>query len=420
MSKKENLKIIVIAIWIGVLTGLIAVGFNQAIEISVDALKPLLIESRYWYFLLPIIGSSVVIVLNKMALYDISYGFGVGQVLVELKNISKQIITPMRLLLDVLASCVTLIFGFTAGRFGPIVHLGASVGSMWSYKMNLNPESIRLLIGCGVSGTIASVFGLPFFAVVFVAEVIFRDAIYKNMAPLLMATFASFSISSMLGFNKPLLPIVGDYSNFIWSKSLGIFVIGLALFIGCVSILYIVSIEVASRQFKRLPNQTLRFFIAAVLVGISAYLLPLQFDVHSSTLNRILSGNLPIGILLAFVVFHTLTTSITLGSGYIGGNFFPGIAIGAGASLLYTKIINRFMVFTIDYEHIGVLGACCMIGCFVNAPISAIALCIELTQSTKFVLPIVLMVALSGSLTQLVLKRDIFTKTVERTMKQFR
>lgn len=419
MSKRESIKIMLIAIWIGVLTGLIAVGFNQAIQVSVDALKPLLRDSRIWYLLLPLVGASVAILLKWMALYDISYGFGVGQVLVELKNISKQIITPMRLFLDVLASCVTLIFGFTAGRFGPIVHLGASVGSMLSYRLNLNPESIRLLIGCGVSGTIASVFGLPFFAVVFVAEVIFRDAIYKNMAPLLMATFASFSISSMLGFSKPLLPIVGDYSNFVWSKSLGVFVVGLAVFIGLVSIVYIVSIEMASKQFKRLPNQALRFLLAAIMVGVSAYILPIQFDVHSSTLNQILAGNLSIGILVIFLVFHTLTTSITLGAGYIGGNFFPGIAIGAGASILYTKVINRFVVMTIDFEHIGVLGACTMIGCFINAPISAVALCIELTQSTKFVLPIVLMVALSGSITQLALKRDIFTKTVERTMRQF-
>lgn len=418
--KKENYLILLLAVVIGVAMGWVAVGFNQAVIYGVQWIRPLLNDHRIMFFLLPLAGFVLVSLLNKMGLYDIEYGFGVGQVLAELRNIKKQIIRPMTLVLDVIASLITLVFGFSAGRFGPIVHLGASVGSTIGYRLNLNAESIRLLIGCGIGGTIASVFGLPFFAVVFVAEVVFREAIYRNIAPLLLTTYASYSMSTFLGFKEPLLPVVGDYSTFFWSYKEWGFVLGMAIFISLISVLYIWTLEKSAFIMKKIKCQTFRFLVAAICVGIGAYILPLQMDLHNESLSRVLSGELTMLTLVLFLVFHLILTGVTLGSGYIGGNFFPGVAIGAASSMLYTHVMMDYFKVNCDYKHIGVLGVCTMIGSFLNAPLSAIALCIELTQSTSFVLPMVLMVSVAGSISQLILKRDVFTATVERITRKLK
>lgn len=417
MKRSELIIVLIIAIVVGIVTGFSAVLYNFILSSGASVLSRLLLQEKILYLIIPIIGASLSSVLYFFGKYDVNYGLGVGQVLAEIKLYKSQLIKPTQLVFNVISSWITLIFGFTAGRFGPIVHMGASIGSILAYKMSLSPENLRLLIGCGIGGTIASVFGLPLFAVVFVSEVIFREAIYKNMAPLLLAAYVSYGISKYLGVLKPLLPMVNGHFIFDYSFKHTLFLIFLSIVVIVLSISYVSCIEWFTSIFKRVKSQYFRFFIVAIVVGISAYILPLQMELHSATLTQLLTEELSIKVLLILILFHILTAGMTLGSGYIGGSFFPSLVIGSAGSVLFYEVSHTLFSLTYDLKQVGVLGACSMVGAIMNAPITAIALCIELTQSMSYLMPIILVVSISVSFSYLILQRDIFTKTVQRILK---
>ena len=62
--------------------------------------------------------------------------------------------------------------GASVGREGPIVHLGATLGSYVAKRLQLSPSLAQTLLGCGVAAAIASAFNAPIAGVFFALEVV--------------------------------------------------------------------------------------------------------------------------------------------------------------------------------------------------------------------------------------------------------
>ena len=72
----------------------------------------------------------------------------------------------------VIASSLTIGFGGTAGREGPMVQIGAAIGSIVGQLTRLTPADIRTLVTCGAAGGIAATFNAPIAAAIFSMEVL--------------------------------------------------------------------------------------------------------------------------------------------------------------------------------------------------------------------------------------------------------
>jgi CIC family chloride channel protein len=406
-------RLTLIAIVIGVATGALAVVFNEVLSVLVFLMQTIIEKGRYVYIVLPVLAGLIMSGFYRYAFEGDEKGFGVAQVLVEIRLITLQVLKPIGVFWRVCASLVTLCFGLTAGRFGPIVHLGASMGAWIAYSFKLEATSIRLFIGCGIAGTIATVFGLPLFAAVFVLEVIFRESIYQNIAPLLLTAFVSSQISQFFGVNNTLIPFPIVMDSMVLSPSMLVHITIIGVLSGFASICYILSIETCGMLFSKIPSRLSRLVLAGFLVGVSAYVLPLQFDLHSRTFYTLLNSYVPITTLVLFIMLHIATTGITLGSGFIGGNFFPGLTTGTALGILYAQIISH-MGYSVNRSEFGLMSAVSMLSGFLNAPLSAVVLCVEVSQSLKYVMPALLACGVAVSIVQSVLKRDVFTKGVNK------
>lgn len=146
---------------VGLSVAVMAVLFNLLIDKGVAFTSGLVNERLY--FLLPLAGGVLVFLTYFMYLKKDHTGIGMVQVPVELEKNKTYMMKAGRVAVQVVGAVLTLVFEFSAGRFGPIVHLGAAAGSNTGYYLKMKPKDVRLLVGCGSAAAISAVFGMPLF-----------------------------------------------------------------------------------------------------------------------------------------------------------------------------------------------------------------------------------------------------------------
>jgi CIC family chloride channel protein len=400
------------ALAIGLIVGIMAIFFNAAINGGVALTRTWLIDQNPGVIVLPIMGALISMGIYIIYLREGQIGLGIVQVLVELELIKTQLMRPFRVLMHVVGATVTLIFGFSAGRFGPIVHLGASIGSNIAYYLKLQSKDVRLLIGCGAAAAIAAVFHMPLFAAVFVLEVLYKKQFAEFFAPIVMASVVANFIGTATQ-NGQKFPVELNGISLISPELIWRYVV-FGLIMGLISILYMLSIQLFTGLFLKMKHISIRLFVAAILIGLIGYFFPLNFELHNNTTYRALSGEFGLGLLVAIGLIKIFATGITLGSGYIGGNFYPGVTIGASLGVAFGKIIKPYGV---DHSLFGLLGIGAMIAGYLNAPISGIILIIEFSGQYEMLIPALIVCALSVSTTFHLYGKDIFTDAYTKTIK---
>lgn len=408
------LKNIGIALSIGITTSFISVLFNIIIDTGVEGVSLLLRQLPYMYIFFPVLAGIITFYLYKTFLKTDSTGIGIVQVLVELSIINTFLMKPLNVIIKVILSIVTLVFGLSAGRFGPIVHLGSSIGSNIGYKLKMDSETIRLMIGCGAASAIAAVFGMPLFASVFVLEVLFKKQYMNFFAPVVLGSTTSFIISKIfyegVDYNINIINF-----NYIDIKVLLLFVF-FGFIIGLISIIYIKSIKIFTIFFSKSKSLFRRLVIAGAIVGIIGFIFPLNFEIHSYTTINILKGEFGVYILLSIIALKILTTGITLGSGFVGGNFYPGLTIGAATGILFQSLYSKTMIN--EYGPLfGVLGIGGMIAGYFNAPLSGIILAIEISKNFNLMFPALIVCSISVSTTFYLYGKDIFSDSFLKIIK---
>ena len=96
-------------------------------------------------------------------------------------------IPPRSGFLSALTSLVSLGAGASVGQYGPLAHLGATLGSLVA---RVNPHSRWMAtvgVGCGVAAAISTAFNAPLAGIVFAHEVILRHYSLRAFAPITVA-----------------------------------------------------------------------------------------------------------------------------------------------------------------------------------------------------------------------------------------
>lgn len=364
------------AILIGVITATVSYVFNTV----VSQLIFIILNINNYYFnalYFPILGGVILGLMNK---YLITHdrAFEVVAIEEEIENIEEHLLELKSVLLKMFASIISLAFGLSLGKQGTVVYLGGAIGSYFGYHLNQSVEDIKTMIGCGVSGMISGIFGMPLLGIVLVNEVIIKERQLKRTVYISLTSAITYLINHYL--------LKGD--SFITMFTRNEIVIDLDLsqliifgiFSGAIALLYNTSIKKITKSFL---NQ--RPFFAPVLASVFITIIGIKikwiYSMHFDSLEFLYFEE-QLSVLLLFILIKILITGVSYNFGGYGGVFLPGIVIGA--------ILGKIFFLMTDYANVStsmIVGIAGIFAGFSGGPLAGIVLGFSLAGYNVALLP---------------------------------
>ncbi|MFW9884300.1 MAG: chloride channel protein, partial [Candidatus Thorarchaeota archaeon] len=168
---KHQVRLYILGAIIGVVSGLVAVGFRWLI-LGFSVLFVWIPQNvgLFGWLVIPVLGGLIVAFIVQRYAPE-AKGHGVPELMdaYALRGGRIRMRVP---LLKSLASALCIGSGGSCGREGPIAQIGGGVGSAIAGKLKLNTRITKTLVVCGVSSGIAASFNAPLGGTLFGIEII--------------------------------------------------------------------------------------------------------------------------------------------------------------------------------------------------------------------------------------------------------
>jgi CIC family chloride channel protein len=147
-----------------------------------------------------------------------------------------------------------------------------------------------------------------------------------------------------------------------------------------------------------------------LLVGLIGLAFPHVFGVGYSTISDALHGQLPLLLLFVLLFAKLLATCITIGSGGSGGILAPSLFLGAMTGGFFGTLVNQWFPHSVSSEGayaLVTMGA--MAAATTQAPLSAMIIIFELTQTIDIIPPVMAACVVSTLIAMRLSKGSIYT-----------
>ena len=237
---------------------------------------------------------------------------------------------------------ITHLFGGSAGREGTGVQIGASICSKLSKILRLNEKDTTMIIISGVSSGFGVVFGTPIAGTIFGLEVSTVGKMrYEAIIPCLISSFIGNAIAKVLKVHHShyAMEVVSNSDYSIFYK-----VILCSILFGLVSKLFSELTGNLKKFFTQLiPKSYIKSFVGGCIVIIIA--LVLQTQIYLGLSLDLLQDAFENNVVGYAFLIKLILTSITLATGFQGGEVTPLFVIGATLGNFLAPIINLPLSF---------------------------------------------------------------------------
>lgn len=120
-------------------------------------------------------------------------GHGVPEVMAAIARTGARIRARV-VAVKTLASIITIGTGGSVGWEGPIVQIGAGVGSIAGQRVHASRRRMRVLVACGAAAGIAATFNAPIAGVLFSIEILLGDLALATFTPIVVAAVAATAV----------------------------------------------------------------------------------------------------------------------------------------------------------------------------------------------------------------------------------
>jgi CIC family chloride channel protein len=407
----ENSYLIMISFIVGVSTGFGAVLFRWLIL----NFRDLFYGHGLSLYFIPLIPMAGGLLVGPIVYFFASEakGHGVPEVMsaVALKSGA---IRPRVAVAKAVASAICIGSGGSAGREGPIVQIGAAIGSTIGKIFKLSGDRVKILVGCGAAAGISAVFNAPIAGVIFALEVILGDFTIKTFSPVILSSVLASVVSRAVLHDTPAF-IVPPY-ELVSAYEIPLYILlgGLA---GIVAVIFT----------KTLPGY-LKPALGGLLlgfVGLAAMRLDLTGFYHLTgpaifadgyeAVSSVLGGEGLWYTLFALVFLKILATNLTLGSGNSGGIFAPSLFMGAMVGGFFGIIVHSlFPEVTANPGAYALVGMAAVVAGTTHATITSILIVFEMTKDYRIMLALMVACVFSTLIARRLLRSSIYSLKLER------
>nr|WP_297994162.1 chloride channel protein [uncultured Actinomyces sp.] len=416
----------ILAVLVGLASGLGAVLFRLGIDawsqllngaddytVSMGPSVGLLAPLGSWFVLVAPVLSGLLTGPLMSRLGRTPTGHGVAGVIWSTRH-GDGTMAPLPALATTTSAALTIGGGGSVGPEGPIAELGASTASVIGRGLRLPRLSIRHLAAAGTAAGIAAAFNAPLAGAFFALEVVLMGFSADAFIVIVLACVSSTVLShhllgTTLSLSLPYLDLSGD-AQLGWVALLG--VMGGGVGIGFMRLRFIM-LDALTRAWQRLGVPIwARPGTGGLAVGAVLLILPEMYGESSATLNRALAGRYALTLLLVLCVAKMITTSLTLGMGFVGGVFAPSLFIGGTLGAAFGTLVAPS--YAPAAGVFGVIGMGAVFAGAARAPMTAVLLIIEMTGQHALLLPLMLATVLATFISRFLSRGTLFTEELRR------
>lgn len=383
-----------LALLVGVVTGLIIVAFRLALEsphlflpmASAENFEALTPTTRV---ILIISGASIIAVTLQL-LDKYKRQTGVSHVIDRLHN-HQGYLPGANTVTQFMLATVAVSSGHCVGREGPAIHLGAGAASQMGRWLRLPNNSMQTVIACGVAAAISASFDTPLAGVIFAMEVIVMEYTIIGFVPVILASVIGAVVcKSILGTSVTFNVEVDAVSTMFELCFIVVAGFIVALFAGFFIRLNLITLKLAKYAIG------LRVLCAGLLTATVAAFIPeimgLGYDTIQAALDQKMLASTLVVIALAKLLVAPVVVALGIPGGLIGPALFIGaclgFALGATAQFMFPNL-------NINLSAYVLLGMTGMMAAVINAPLAALVAVLELSNTTNIIFPAMLMIVVA-------------------------
>mgnify|MGYP006139507375 FL=1 len=279
--------------------------------------------------------------------------------------------------------------GFSVGREGPSVHLGAYGASFIGKYLQLPYNSIRILAGCGIAAGISASFNTPLAAVIFVMEVVLREYRIHVFIPIMLSSVVGALITqTVFGSDRELamlniVPISGWHLPYL---------VLCGIVFGAIAFVFNKNLMRLIKLFHRWPL-LLRLALAGIVTAAVGFLIPHAMGAETGAIFYAVNAPNDVALLLTIFIGKMLLTLFALGLGVPGGVIGPVFGIGIVLGTLLAIIPSALIGDSSIAGTYAVLGMAGLMAATMHAPLAALVAVMELAHNPGIIVPAMLVIA---------------------------
>lgn len=424
LTERRNIPLLFWALVVGTLAGILGGVFRIAVEHAV--------KLRYWIlnwgsqyevlnWVLPILFSAIFLTLALFLVRRFApetSGSGVQEMegaLDEIRPVRWKRVLPIKFI----GGLFSLGSGMVLGREGPTIQMGGALGAMVSQGVRASKLDRHCLIAAGAGAGLAAAFNAPLAGILFVFEEMRPQFKYNflSVTGVMMACAVSDIAVRALTSQAPVIQM----NAFNWPplKSLWVFVVLGSLF-GVMGYFFnhflMGTLEYIS-SWKR-GWRHLTGLIIGGGIGLLGFWIPGAIGGGYEVIPNALKFHFATWFMLVLFALRFGTTVVSYGSGAPGGIFAPMLALGTIFGIWFGEITMTYIPGLIDHPAVfAVAGMGALFSATVRAPLTGIALAIEMTGNYSQILPLIITCMSATLVAHGMGGKPIYSQLLRRTLR---
>ncbi len=388
-SVREEQFFLVVAVMIGIASGLSVVGFRICIDLlRIKLLGSGLRPTSPRVFLAPALTGLVVAFL-VVKFFPRARGSGVNQTKAAL-YIYDGYIPFSTIIGKFITAALAIGGGAPLGPEDPSLQIGAGIASAVGRRLHMSRQKLRLIAPVGAAAGLAAAFNAPITAVLFVIEEVIGRWTAGILGAVVLAAISSAIVARWFLGDEPLFRVPQYHLEHI--GELGAYAV-LGVIGGLASIVFIKYIAFLRPRLKRLPpwTQYLQPAVAGLIIGLIGIRYPQVMGAGYTYIDQAMHEQFTWQVLLILGGLKIFGTGLSFSSGTPGGLFAPvlfmGAMIGGAVGLVEQRL---FPYLAIPVGAYALVGMGTLFAGILRAPMTSVFMMLEVSGNYTIIVPVII------------------------------